>query len=205
MGLCAELHGRLPEDRLAYQLWFLGHWFNEALIAPEVQGGYGQALVVALRDDVEGRPGYKRLYRQRVETRADQPLQERFGYPVNSATRPLMINQLGKALEERTLPWVTPSLMAELGTFIRQKVNPSPRAQDGCNDDCVMAACGALEMFRIYGEHPDQHRVRKSPKRHKHWLKLGNEGREPEVCPGRVQGRLPQGGSPGGRLASPGS
>ena len=63
----------------------------------------------------------------------------------------------------------------EMKTFIR--FNPSkpdatgtwPRAQDGCNDDRVMAAAIAMEMFRQHGEHPA--RAKRKPKRPApHWL-----------------------------------
>ena len=49
------------------------------------------------------------------------------------------------------------------GTFVRQKTLPSPRAQDGSNDDRVMAFGIALEMYRLYGTH--ERRYRAKPKR----------------------------------------
>jgi hypothetical protein len=61
---------------------------------------------------------------------------------------------LEKAIRERTLPFMPQTLWDEARTFIHAETNPSPRAQDGCNDDAVFAAAIALEMYRLRGHHP---------------------------------------------------
>ena len=43
--------------------------------------------------------------------------------------------------------------------------NPTPRAQDGCNDDCVFAAAITLEMYRLRGAHPKMAARRKQSRR----------------------------------------
>jgi hypothetical protein len=48
--------------------------------------------------------------------------------------------------------------MMELRTFVRQDTLPSPRAQEGSNDDRVMALALTLELYRLYGHH--EHRVK---------------------------------------------
>lgn len=52
-------------------------------------------------------------------------------------------------------------LLSECHTFVYAKTTPSPRAEDGANDDRVMALAIAMEMYRRYGTHanrwkPDQ-------------------------------------------------
>jgi hypothetical protein len=51
----------------------------------------------------------------------------------------------------------------ECRTFVRQKTLPSPRAQEGANDDRVMAFGIALEMYRLYGRHVK--RARRTPRK----------------------------------------
>jgi hypothetical protein len=74
-----------------------------------------------------------------------------FGFPMNTETRPTIINGLEAAIREETLPWITPELDGELRTFSVAKSLPSPRAQDGCNDDRVMSAAISLDMYRRFG------------------------------------------------------
>jgi hypothetical protein len=51
---------------------------------------------------------------------------------------------------------MTQQLWDECRTFVNRETGTTPRAQDGCNDDCVMACAGALEMYRLFGEHPER-------------------------------------------------
>lgn len=162
--LVAELRQRYGADVYAAQLHYLGRRYNTAKLAPETQGGYGDAVTAALRDRTAGRPPYPNLYRHRLDSQAAKPEQKRYGWPTNAATRPKILNQLERHLRERTLPWVTHRLLAEMRTFIEDdKRNPSPRAQSGSHDDCVMAAAIAVEMFRQFGDF--EHRKRSSRRR----------------------------------------
>ena len=127
------------------------------------RSGYGDTVISALRDRTAGRPPYPTLYRHRLDSQAAKPEQKRFGWPTNSVTRPKILNQLERHLRERTLPWVTHRLVAEMRTFIEDDRRPSPRAQSGAHDDCVMAAAIAVEMFRQLGDF--EHRRRSQRKR----------------------------------------
>jgi hypothetical protein len=49
MEFCAQLHGKMGADQFAEQLHYLGKWYNDALVAVELGGGYGDAVVIALR------------------------------------------------------------------------------------------------------------------------------------------------------------
>jgi hypothetical protein len=163
MELAAEFRGRLDSDQYAYQLHYLGRWYNDALIAVETAGGWGEAVIIPLRDGREGRPPYPHLYRHVMSSRPTQDIAKVFGFPTNVKTRPLILNQLEKAVREDALPFVTRSLLDEMKTFNLFDTGTSPRAQDGSHDDCVMAAAIALEMYRLRGTHPN--RSRKRPKR----------------------------------------
>lgn len=162
MEIAAEFHGKIDPDLFAEQLHYLGRWYNTALVAVENQGGYGQPVIIGLRDGRSQRPPYPNLYRHIMSSRPNLDVAKPYGFPMNSQTRTLVLNQLQKAVRERALPWLTPRLFAECQTFIEipppghSQKGPWPRAQDGAYDDCVMAAAIAVEMYRLKGKHPER-------------------------------------------------
>jgi Terminase large subunit, T4likevirus-type, N-terminal len=168
----AEFHGKLEEDAYAMQLYYAGKWYGNALIAVETQGGYGRATVISLRDGVKGRKPYTRMYRHRkmAEETIDPDERDDFGYPMNAATRPLVVNQLEQWIRDMLCPWVTPELDSELRTFSKRTTRPSPRALEGCNDDRVMSAGVSLELYRQYGHHEKRRRGTGSRSRWKNAL-----------------------------------
>lgn len=166
MELCAEWHGKTGVDVFAQQLHYLGRWYNTALIAVE-SGGFGEAVLVALRDGVTGRPPYPNLYRHILSSRPDKPISKPFGFPMNTRTRPLVVNGLEAAIREHALPWMTVGLIEECQTFVHRETGTSPRALDGSRDDRVMAAGITLEMYRLKGHHP--HRKKPTGRKPKKW------------------------------------
>jgi hypothetical protein len=123
----------------------------------ESAGGYGEPVIIGLRDGKGGRPPYPNIYRHVLDANVDMDLVQRYGYPMNSKTRPQVIAQLRKAIRERSLPYMTQHLVQECSTFCEfEDGQTSPRAQQGCNDDAVLACSIALEMYRRKGYHPDR-------------------------------------------------
>lgn len=160
--IVCELHGRMDYDILGEQLHFTGRWYNDALIAVERGGGYGEAVIIALRDGKDGRPPYRRLYRHTQDaTTKPARMSPMYGLPMAKTTRNLVITQLEKAIRERVFSGVPAGLLDECRTFVYRKTSPSPAAQDGCNDDRVMAAGITLEMYRRFGSHPEAKTKRK--------------------------------------------
>jgi hypothetical protein len=170
MGLVAELHGRLGYDEYAEQLHFLGRWFgrssgcaHDALLGIETQGGYGDAVIVALRDGTAGRPAYSRIEHNQLETRSDKALAKPWGIPMGMHNRPRIVGGLEAAVRERALPWVTNDLLHEMESFVEFDVGLSPRAQDGAHDDRVLACAIAVELYRRHGHH--EFKVRRRSRR----------------------------------------
>jgi hypothetical protein len=176
MELVAEYHASIDPDLFGTDLYYLGRWYNDALLAVEMGGGYGEPVIINLRSTDRGRPAYRRLYRHREQTKLDAPETGQWGFPINTKTRPQIISALGSAIRERSLPWMSPGLVAECRTFVRAKSNPSPRAQDGTNDDRVMAACLALHLYSLRGYHPNARQRRKERQR---WREIGIPGAGP--------------------------
>ena len=158
MEFVAEFHAKISPDLFAEQLWALGRWYNDAWIAVEIGGGYGDSVIVPLRDGVTGLKPYGKLYRHSSEIRLERAVNATYGFPMTSKTRPAVINQLEQVIRERELPALPEGLIAECRTFVSRPTPPTPRAQDGANDDRVMAAGIALEMYRRYGQH--EHKIR---------------------------------------------
>ena len=179
MQVVAEFHGRLDSDLYAFQLHYLGKWYRDALIAVETAGGYGESVIASLRDGREGRPPYRNLYKHVMSSRPDFVEAKPFGFPTNMKTRPLILNQLEKAIRERSLPFLTRLFLNEARTFVYHDTGTSPRAQDGARDDCVMALAIALEMYRLRGEHAD--RARLSQPRRTSLVGPGNKSRGPDI------------------------
>lgn len=168
LAICAEFVGKIGADLYAAQLHYLGKWFGtasgcqrDALIAVEQQGGYGEAVIVSLRDGREGRPAYKNLYVHPMSSKLSQDLAKVYGFPMNEKTRSLSLNQLEKHTRDFSLPWITDDLLYQMEEFVHHDSGTSPRARDGSHDDCVMAMAIACELFRLYGEH--EHRPRFEP------------------------------------------
>ena len=164
MMICAELHAKIDADLAAEQVHYLGRWYNTARVAVELGGGYGDAIVIPLRDGKAGRKPYPKLYRHVQDDRPDFKQNSTYGFPITVKTRPLIINQLERAIREESLPHLPMETILECQTFVRQETLPSPRAAESCNDDRVMALAGALELYRRYGIHPND---RRSSRKHK--------------------------------------
>lgn len=175
MALVCEYRGKLSEDLFAGQLHYLGRMYGRdvpadpkdpssrpgfARLAVETGGGFGNAVIAALRDRTAGRPAYGNLHRNRMDNRPDRPTAKPYGFPMNSATRAKVFNQISAAIRERTLPYVSDNLLHEMEDFIEADHGVSPRARDGAHDDCVMAAAITLELYRLHGSHAEQHRPR---------------------------------------------
>jgi len=160
MELVAEYQAKVEADVYARDLHFLGRRYLDSRIAVESAGGFGEAVIVALRDGVAGRPKYPKLYRHVMSSRTSFQEAKTYGFPTNTKTRPLILNQMEQHLREFSLPWVTNDLLHEMSEFVYHDAGTSPRARAGSRDDRVMAAAITLEMFRMYGSHPKKKKLK---------------------------------------------
>lgn len=156
MEICAQFRAKIDADLFALNLHYMGRRYNTALLAVETAGGWGEAVLIPLRDGRDGRPAYPKLYRHVLSSRPDQPLQKPYGFPTNMKTRPQILSLVDKSIRDRSLPYVTGDLLFEMESFVEWEHGTSPRAQEGANDDLVMAFAIALEMYRQKGHHPDR-------------------------------------------------
>jgi phage terminase large subunit len=123
----------------------LAEWFNDALIAPEMTGGYGYPLIQFLR-----RIGYFNVYTQKrgpESVRGGKPT--RYGFWTSDVTRPLILSKLRRILRIDPQYLYSRRLKGEMRTF---KVARSGRAQaaPGAHDDVVMAWAIAWHLAEQY-------------------------------------------------------
>jgi len=155
-AIVAEFRAKMEAPRAAIQLHYLGRWYNEAKICVERQGGYGDALIIALKDGTQNLPAYRRVYRHKKFTRGDRPIAEEYGFPMGIKSRTQVLTQLANWIRLRQFPYVSAGDISELGTFVYAETMPSPRAMAGCNDDRVISLALCVEMFRQDGRMPSR-------------------------------------------------
>lgn len=154
MAICAEFHGKIDPDRFAEQLHFLGRYYNTALLAPEANS-VGEAVIIPLRDGKNGRPPYPKLFRHSLDSSVDMKTLKRYGFPTTQKSRSQIIGLLVAAIRDRDFPWMPELLAQECATFCEFEDGAvSPRAQPGCNDDCVLAMAITMELYRRKGYQP---------------------------------------------------
>lgn len=138
--VAAKWHGRVAPDLLGAEvLWFLGWWYNAALIGPEVNN-HGLTTCNALRDKSYPNIYYRVSYDERTLKQ-----QRKIGWRTQSNTKPLMVDELAKALrDEITLR--DAETLVELETFVRDgngKMHGSP------HDDQVISLGIANQMRKF--------------------------------------------------------
>lgn len=149
---CAELRMKADYKDFTRQLHFLGIWYNNARLAVEKGGGYGDVVIAYLRDGHEGRKPYPLLYRHE---QFDDPKKRRvaqYGFPMSRPNRAMVVSELNEWVNQRVWPWVTRRFAVEARTFVKQIAGTSPRAEDGTNDDSIIGWGIALAMYQRYGK-----------------------------------------------------
>lgn len=128
-------------------LFYLGRYFNNALLAVE-SNSLGVATLNRLKQ-----MNYVNLYYQ---TKAATLLNEegnKPGFRTTVATKPMIIGNLKRAIEEYDLGIWSETIIQELKTYVSAE-NGSTMALSGNFDDTVIALAIALEAYRTH-----QHRL----------------------------------------------
>lgn len=140
----AVWHGYLTPQALAQVARHLGTAYNTALLAPEVTGGHGFAVIEELKFQ-----RYPRLYVWQRVDRVRHATSNFFGWDTNSRTRPLLTDTLTAALAEGRCRLLDAPTLDEALAF--QYVSPTRAEGIGAHDDRIMAFLIAL---RVHYEWP---------------------------------------------------
>lgn len=127
----AVLRHQYDEDTYAKQLYSLGRYYNDALLAPEVN--YSTYPVKLL-----GLMGYKELYVREVEDDYEGKLRHAFGFRTDRLTRPVIISELIRLVRDDLSIINDADTLMEMLTFVRNE-KLRPEAEPGAHDDCIMA------------------------------------------------------------------
>lgn len=119
----------------AQGLELLGHFYNDALIAPEVTGGHGLAVNNALRD-----LAYPHLYRRKQFDTATQQWTELLGWNTTKRSKELIVSEL--RADFRTGGCVVNSVdtLGEMLSFIRKEDGSLGGVGDARDDRCMSLA-----------------------------------------------------------------
>lgn len=155
----AKIRGKFDVLTFAKQLKCLGRWYVDekgypAKIIPE-STGMGEALIQALRSTDGGMMSYPNIYQHTRKSHIDRPISDTLGMPMTTGTRPMVLERLRRWLKDQMFPFLSAGDIEELSTFIYRETNPSPRAMDGCNDDCVMSLALVLQLADLLGDKPE--------------------------------------------------
>lgn len=165
--VCTLRHS-FDEDLYAKQLYCLGRWYNDALIA--VEANYSSYPIKVL-----AQLGYPRQYvREKEDSYTHRP-QESYGFRTSSVTRPLILGELVRVVREEIHRIWDPDTLSEMLTFVRNE-SGRPEAQQGAHDDCLMALAIA-HYARAQGGGSS-----KAPPSLKHWtpdMKLDYQNASP--------------------------
>jgi hypothetical protein len=141
----ARWRGHIDPDLLGQVAYQIGRFYNDALIGVEVNN-HGLTTVQSLRNK-----HYPKLYMR--ETSEENRFQERtavMGWRTDKKTKPIIINNLGKAIREGAIIDLDVVFLSECQTYIVDDQGYT-NAQEGQFDDTVMAKAIALQMAEYSG------------------------------------------------------
>ena len=122
----------MDEDLYAEQVYCLGKYYNDALVAVEANFSRYPVTVLARKYN------YPRLYmRERVDKTYNEVTQEP-GFLTTAKTKPLAIGELVRRFRDNPAIESDRETLYEMSTFVR-KENGSMAAVEGGHDDLVMA------------------------------------------------------------------
>ena len=127
----AVLRHQYDEDTYAKQMYCLGKYYNDALIAPETNYSTYPTKLLDLM-------GYRNLYMRETEDNFEGRMRSSFGFRTDRITRPVIISELIRVLREDVSVLSDEDTLLEMLTFVRND-KLRPEAEEGAHDDCIMA------------------------------------------------------------------
>ncbi|MCW4026955.1 MAG: hypothetical protein NWE76_05690, partial [Candidatus Bathyarchaeota archaeon] len=132
----------------------LGKWYNDALVVIELTGGYGEAVMLRMRQDLH----YWNLFLdESSHAQADPHMSGRFGVETNQRTKPYMVSALQRFVKDRMIDIPCRGTLSEMIAFEQERteknlITPRYRGTGGEADDRVMSlviAAGVLAQPQV--------------------------------------------------------
>lgn len=137
----------MDPSQFAIELFKLGMWCNNALIAVEGNGP-GLACILPLRNGQNEYPAYRNLYFKDIFDEVNKKKTRKFGWSTNLKTKPIVIDNLAKTIREGLITIPSEDTIRECQTYVIYE-NGKTGAVEGCHDDRVMALAIAVQMYMI--------------------------------------------------------
>ena len=140
LRLVAQYHGWLNPLDYAYEVFKIALWYNSALTAIELTGGYGEAVMLRMRQDF----CYWNLFRDEAShSQAEHSLDGRFGVETNVRTKPFMVAALQQFIKDRAIEIPCEATITEMAAFEQERTKSGLstrfRGVGGSHDDRVMS------------------------------------------------------------------
>lgn len=141
-NLNALWHGRIDPDLFADQLYMLGTWYNEALLAVE-ENNHGLSVLNKLKMD------YNNLYYRTSHNKLTDESKKELGWYTSEQTKKLAIDNLARLIREKKLGIKSKRFIQECMTYVIED-DGKTNAQTGSHDDVVMSAAIILYVMEQY-------------------------------------------------------
>jgi hypothetical protein len=133
-------------DPVSYgkMIFYLGRWYNNALVVPE-SNSIGLATVQQLFG-----MNYPNIYQQKKTANTAGDNVNHLGFKTTMSTRPPIISNLRRMIEDEDIMIPSAMLLDELRNFIVTESGKA-EASTGHYDDMVMSLAIACEAYRTHG------------------------------------------------------
>jgi len=133
-------------DPVSYgkMIFYLGRWYNNALVCPE-SNSIGLATVQQLFG-----MNYPNIYQQKKTANTAGDNVNHLGFKTTMSTRPPIISNLRRMIEDEDIMIPSSMLLEELRNFIVTESGKA-EASTGHYDDMVMSLAIACEVYRTHG------------------------------------------------------
>jgi hypothetical protein len=136
----AVWHGRVDPDVFGRELYRLGMYYNEAMIAPE-RNSIGVAAIITLRDLY-----YPNLYVRESVGQVEDKLKPELGWQTNMQTKSLMVAETQRAIRDKMVMIHDELTLNELFSYQFDSEGHT-NAVVGAHDDRVIALMIAIQMY----------------------------------------------------------
>jgi hypothetical protein len=170
--VAAHWHGRIPADDFGAKLAELGWFYNTALVGCEANS-HGLTTNTKLKQ-----LRYPRIYRSRTLDKFNNQIGERMGWYTSRTSKPMMIDDLGSALQQGEIEVRDAPTIEELLQYVR---DDRGRMKGSPHDDRVISLAIAVQMLKFAHAKdyaPDEQRPRYSME---WWREQAREATKPEV------------------------
>lgn len=153
---CATLEILNDEIEYTRQMYCLGKYFNDALMA--IEANYSTYPVKELY-----RLGYENQYLREIDNGIEVKVQDKLGWWTSSATRPVLLGYLVQFVLDNVNKINKKKTLQQMLTFVR-KQNGKKEAEEGFHDDRVMSLgiayqCRGQQRFMVTKEEKQESNV----------------------------------------------